>query len=176
MSEISTHFLFTQKIYKDCTALTLHHDALQAQAPQIVSQEVAVNQEFLANLLIFLKKICKNLIKEDHNHQLTNAIYSISTIMNAILKIIDHRPDAHVLLFTMANQIHVLDVLSLLLPKSHSFVNDFSITERLLRFLTTHLDWMIAQTPLQHFKDEVLTPVTLSEQAALVQTTIKLLC
>ena len=142
----------------------------------MVSQSIATNHEFLGELLIFLKKTCKNLIKEDHNHQLTNAFYSISTIMNAMLKIIDLDPHTNTLLFTLQNQMLVLDVLSLLLPKSHSFVNDFSITERLLTFLTVHLDWMILKTPLQCFKNTLVCEVTQKEQAHLIQTTIKLLC
>lgn len=119
MSEITTNFLFVQKIYKDCTLLQYNNGSLQAINPLVLNPKIAVQHEFLHELLVFFKKACKNIIKEDQIQSLNNSLYQISTVMNSILKIIEtNYVQDYYSIFTFENSILVVDILSLLMPKS----------------------------------------------------------
>jgi len=115
------------------------------------------------------------MIKEDQMHQLTNSLYQISTIINAILKIIDISSNQTHFPFTPANTILVLEILSLLLPKSSTILADFNISQKLLHFLEVHLNHLIHSKELFTYRNG-WQKIEKSEQSGLISSGLKLLC
>jgi len=47
LQEMTSHFFFFQKIYKDCTQVQIRNGALEAVVPQVLNPRIAVQHEFL---------------------------------------------------------------------------------------------------------------------------------
>ena len=88
--------------------------------------------------------MCKNIVKEEQIVSITNSIYQISTIMNSILKIIEAVPvnDTY-LIFTLENSMLVVDIFSLLMPKSQEILRDFNIIDKIMNRMNYDLNLLL---------------------------------
>ena len=88
--------------------------------------------------------MCKNIVKEEQIVSITNSIYQISTIMNSILKIIEAVPvnDTYSI-FTLENSMLVVDIFSLLMPKSQEILRDFNIIDKIMNRMNYDLNLLL---------------------------------
>ena len=88
--------------------------------------------------------MCKNIVKEEQIVSITNSIYQISTIMNSILKIIEEVPvnDTYSI-FTLENSMLVVDIFSLLMPKSQEILRDFNIIDKIMNRMNYDLNLLL---------------------------------
>lgn len=151
ISEMGSHFFFLQKIYKDVSRVQITPQGLQA-CPSVVSARMAVHPEFLHELLLFLKRAFKHMIKEDQMNQITSHIYQISTIMNSVLRILEQPYAGDRCVFSPESTCLVVDILCMLMPKSSDMLRDFNIMDKVMGRLQADLQIAIAQQPLYVYR------------------------
>jgi hypothetical protein len=142
----------------------------------VLNPKIAKDHEFLHELLLFLKKMCKNIVKDEQIVSITNSIYQISTIMNSILKIIEAVPvnDTY-LIFTLENSMLVVDIFSLLMPKSQEILRDFNIIDKIMNRMNYDLNLLLENKTLYVFKNQTTEIVLNKDQVRFIASMFKLL-
>jgi hypothetical protein len=96
--------------------------------------------------------------------------------MNSILKIIEAVPvnDTY-LIFTLENSMLVVDIFSLLMPKSQEILRDFNIIDKIMNRMNYDLNLLLENKTLYVFKNQTTEIVLNKDQVRFIASMFKLL-